>query len=137
MALNDLSFDGIKKAIYENGLVLLGVHVGNEWWTAPNGNSSWQEADILPLRPPKVRISGHAILAYGYDENYIYFRNSFGSTWGREGDGYFGANYASQVYEGWIFKDLAPEVVAEMKRKIGILQKILEIYKKIFELKGR
>jgi hypothetical protein len=91
--LSDTSFDGLKRAIYQNKAVILGIRVGSEFWTAPNGTISWDEADILPLRTPKVIVSGHYITAHSYDENYIYFANSFGPTWGRNGHGYFGKDY--------------------------------------------
>jgi len=138
VSVTDLSIAGLKQAIYQNKVVLLGVNVGNEWWTAANGTTSWAAADILPLRPPASVVSGHAILAYGYDENYIYFRNSWSAEWGQNGNGYFGANYIPFVREAWTFMDLAPEVVAQLKQKISILTQIVALYTKILSLiKGR
>ncbi|HKF48328.1 MAG TPA: C1 family peptidase [Terracidiphilus sp.] len=138
VALSDLSFAGLKQAIYQNGVVLLGVELGNEWWTAPNGSTSWAKADILPLRPPATVTSGHAVLMYGYDENYIYIRNSWSAEWGDNGNGYFGQDYIPFIQEGWTFMDLAPEVVAQLKQKADILTKIVGLYQQILSLvKGR
>lgn len=130
----DLSFHGIKQAVYQNKVLLMGIKLGSEFWTDIYGNNSWQEKDILPLRPPKVVESGHAILIYGYDANYIYFRNSFGSTWGRNGDGYFGVNYLPFVQEAWTFIDLPDQVIKDEISKLALLQKIVALYQKVIAL---
>jgi hypothetical protein len=125
--LTDLSFAAIKQAIYQNKLVLLGVKLGQEWWTATNGITSWLPADILPLRPPASIVSGHAVLAYGYDEKYIYIRNSWSTDWGQNGTGYFGIEYNPFIQEAWTFMDLAPEVVANLKTQLSLAQRILQL----------
>lgn len=91
--IQDLSFNGIKQFISDHGPAIMLFRVGNEMWTATSGTSSWLEKDILPLRPPKLIVGGHFVVLHSYDENYIYFINSFGPTWGRQGHGYFGADY--------------------------------------------
>lgn len=79
------------------GCVLL-MRVGENMYKGRNGISSWNEADILPLSPANYAMgSGHFVVAINYDENYIYFRNSWGETWGRRGDGYFGKDYLKYV----------------------------------------
>jgi len=141
--VDDLSFNGIKQAIYQNKVVLMGVKVGTEWWTDKNGNGSWQEKDILPLRPPKQIISGHAILCYGYSNNYIFFRNSFGKDWGRNGDGYFGIEYLPYVQEAWTFIDLPDETIKNLIKQKDLLQRLIELYQlliniiKGYKFKGR
>jgi hypothetical protein len=138
VSVTDLSMDGLKQAIYQNKVVLLGVKVGSEWWTAKSGVSTWNAADIFPLRPPQTVISGHAIVAYGYDANYIYLRNSWSTTWGQNGNGYFGADYIPFVQEAWTFMDLAPEVVQQLKNKISILTQLVALFTKLLSLiKGR
>ena len=91
--INDLSWYGLKQFIADHGPTILLVRVGNEWWTDKKGRGSWQEKDILPLRIPNPAISGHFVVAHSFDEEYIYFINSFGETWGRKGHGYFGKEY--------------------------------------------
>lgn len=93
------SFDDIKRAIYHHKAVVLLLRVGAEWWTDKNGNNSWQEKDILPLRTNVAITSGHFVTAYGYDKNYVYFYNHWSNQWGRNGIGYFGADYVSRVIE--------------------------------------
>ena len=97
--LNDLSWDGLRQAIYQNKGVLLLVEIGAEWWTAKNGQTSWAEADILPLRAPMAPVGGHFIVAHSYDENYIYFENHWSTAWGRQGHGYFDQSYLPFVRE--------------------------------------
>lgn len=97
--LNTITLDSIKQAIYKNGVVGLLVEVGREWWTNTKGQPDWSEQGILPLRPPQSVVSGHFITAYGYDENYIYFINHWSTAWGRNGIGYFGADYIHAVLE--------------------------------------
>lgn len=133
--IDDMSFDGIKQAIYQNGVVLLGIKVGSEMWTATNGIRSWQEQDILPLRTPVNIVGGHAVLAYGYDENYIYFRNSFSDKWGRGGDGYFSKNYMPFVYEGWTFVDLSEDVVKNLLKQRSLLQRLIALWKELKSIK--
>ncbi len=89
----DRTFNGLKQFISDNGPCIVLLRVGNEWWTDTQGNASWAEKDILPLRVPKPVVSGHFVVAHSYDENFVYFLNSFGATWGRYGHGYFGADY--------------------------------------------
>ena len=88
------SFDDIKRRIYEHKAIIMLIRVGSEFWTP-----SWSEADILPLRPPQSVVGGHFVVAHSYDKDRIYFRNSWGDTWGRKGDGYFERNYVPYVVE--------------------------------------
>lgn len=94
--INDLSFDGLKQFITDHGPTIVLMRVSARFWTAANGRISWSEKDILPLAPASARfpiVSGHFVVAHSFDEENIYFINSFGETWGRKGHGYFGADY--------------------------------------------
>lgn len=128
--ITDLSFNGIKQFISDHGPSIIMLRVGQEWWTAPNGTDSWLEKDILPIRPPMAVIDGHFVIVHSYDEQYIYFLNSWGDTWGRNGHGYFGANYMPFVNDvGALFalsfsKDLYQGMTdADVKRLQVILNK--------------
>lgn len=105
--LSDVSFNGIKQFISDHGPCILLIQVGPEFWTAPNGQSSWQEKDILPLRYPPSVVSGHFIVAHSYDEKYIYFLNCWSDGWGRKGHGYFALNYMPRVLEAGTLFPLA------------------------------
>lgn len=127
--LNDHSFSGIKQAIKDNGAVLILMKIGEPFWTTLNGQSSWLEKDILPLRPPHPVVSGHFAVAHSYDEQYIYFANSFGPTWGRKGHGYFGANYMPYVLEAGFMRNQpasAPTPV-QQAQAIAVVQEGLTI----------
>lgn len=91
--IQDRTFKGIKQFINDHGPSIVLLRLGKEWWTAPNGVNSWQEADIMPIRPPQVIISGHFVLAHSYDEKRIYFLNSWSQDWARGGHGYFEEDY--------------------------------------------
>lgn len=93
------TFEQLKSLIYQNKIVIALIQVGDTFWTAPNGQTSWTEADICPIRPPASIVSGHFIVFHSYDANYIYFANSFGPTWGRKGHGYIGPHYPPYIVE--------------------------------------
>lgn len=95
--ITDLTFNGLKQFIADHGPTIILLRVGKEWWSAPNGTASWDEKDILPLRPPAVVVSGHFVVCHSYDENYIYFVNHWSDAWGRKGHGYFGKNYMPHI----------------------------------------
>ncbi len=126
---NNPSLSQIKQAIYKNKGVLLLMRVGDEFWTAKNGKTSWLEKDILPLRPPTTGLSGHFVMAHSYDANYIYFVNSFSKDWGRKGHGYFGQNYVPYVLEMGTAADISDLIVPNLKQQISLAQKIVDLLK--------
>jgi Putative peptidoglycan binding domain len=83
----------IRQAIYQNKVVAALVDCGDGWWTP-----SWKESDILPLKLGN-KVGGHFVALHSYDEQYIYFRNSWSSAWGRNGDGYFDISYLPHIHE--------------------------------------
>jgi hypothetical protein len=91
-------WDALRQAIYQNKAVIARVQCGDGWWKAKNGQNSWAEADIMPLRLGNYT-SGHFICLIGYDQTYIYFRNSWSAGWARGGDGYFDRSYLPSVME--------------------------------------
>lgn len=121
------TFQQIKQNIYDHGAALLLIRIGDEFWTAPNGVSSWAEKDILPLRHPKTVVSAHFIVAHSYDENYVYFANSFGATWGRKGHGYFGPGYMPWIVEA----GTGPEITAPNLVIPTVSQQVTEAVKQI------
>lgn len=129
--LSDLSSNGLKHAIYQNGIVIVGMHICASWWTSVKGVISWLAADILPLRPcsnPKDSTnSNHAHDLYGYDPYYIYNDNSFGLTWGNNGNGYFAANDVPYIYEAVTLLFLSSEQIAEQKKASDIVNTIQSV----------
>lgn len=118
-----LDADSLKAAIDEYSAITMCLQIGNEWWTAANGATSWEEKDVLPVRPPKSVVSGHQIAIYGYDETQFYFANSFGSAWGDNGYGWLDiAAYQPYFKEAWGITELTPDVVATLKQAAQQLQ---------------
>jgi hypothetical protein len=67
----------IKAAILDLGPIVLSTPWYRSWFR-PTGDG------ILPA--PDVKVGGHAIVAYGWDNRGIRLRNSWGSGWGIGGD---------------------------------------------------
>lgn len=100
--LSDLSFSGLNAAIYQNGIVITGMEISDQWYTAPNGATSWAADDILPLRPSNPQnpiISGHCVDLYAYDSLQHYILNWWSAQWGYNGRGWYRLNEAPAVYE--------------------------------------
>jgi hypothetical protein len=95
---NSPTWEAIRQAIYQNKVVIALVKCGDGWYTALNGEQSWRERDVLPLRLGNY-VDGHFIVLWGYDDKYIYFRNSWSSGWGKLGDGYFDVTYLPNIIE--------------------------------------
>lgn len=83
------SVDSIKHAILSNGGVMLAVKVYDS-----TINDFWDGSGRLE--------GGHAITALGFDEKYLYFKNSWGETYGKNGRWKFPLKKInSKLYEAW------------------------------------
>lgn len=132
--LQDLSVNGLKNAIYQNGLVVVGALINQNWWTDVRGNVTWDKGAILPIRPPKTKdpkvdttLSGHCFVLFGYDDQYIYFVNSFSSEWGDKGIGYFAVDEVPFIYEAAPIVDLTAEQIAALKQSSDALQQAEQV----------
>lgn len=130
--VTDLTQAGLQSAIYQNGLVLIGIDIDNAWWTSKTGETSWAKSDILPIRPPTgtaitdTTYSRHIVALYGYDEQYFYFVNWWSNQWASDlvngnlgtdgGFGYFGINDLPSIYEAATLVDITPEQIAALKQ---------------------
>jgi len=85
--VDDISFKGLKSAIYQNGVILAGFS---------GDNAGWQTAR---LKPPVKAQWGHAIALIGFNKDYIIFQNSWSEIWGEKGIGYIPKNYLP--FESW------------------------------------
>jgi len=88
-SVDNLTFEGLKSAIYQNGVILAGF---------TGSNQGWQSAYI---RPPQRGEStwGHAVSLIGWNKDYIIGQNSWGENWGDEGLFYLPQNYLP--FETW------------------------------------
>lgn len=93
----------LKQCISSHKAVLMLLAVGNEFYVAKDGTTTWDGGKILPLDPSRVISSHHFVLAFEdqdhYDPDLIYFYNEWSDTWGLKGLGYFDQNYLSRVLE--------------------------------------
>ena len=132
VALDTITMNSLKQAIYQNKIVLLGMYVGESFWTDKYGNVSWKASDLFPLRSPEPIVSGHAVVAIGYDKDNIYFKNSFGPTWGNNGVGHFNSSYLPYVYEAWTVMDLPDEVIKQLKQaQLSLIEKLKLLISKL------
>jgi hypothetical protein len=128
--LSNISAAGLKNAIYQNGLVIIGLHIDQNWWTSPSGETSWAPTDILPLRPPaadSTTKSGHCVVLYGYDETYFYLVNWWSNEWGNKGYGYFGVNDIPTIWEAATIVDLTPPQIAAVKQAQSDVQQVQNV----------
>ena len=120
------TFQSIKDAIYNDGDVILEVEVDEEWYTGPDGITSWAADKILPLRPPKNVIDGHFIEATQFDAENIYGPNSWSEAWGNNGWYQMQANYMPFVVDGLVFKKIPPSAKQALTvQQISLAQQII------------
>ncbi len=131
------SMEQIKQAIFQHKVVIAAVDCGDGWWTAADGTPSWLEKDVLPLRLGNLK-DGHFILLYGYDQNYVYFRNSWSAKWGRNGDGYFDQSYIPHVHDigTGVMKIVppAPDTTQHQQRVISLYAEVVVLLERILAL---
>ncbi len=119
--------DLLKQAIYQNGLVAITISVGNF-------NN--------PIK--KGSIGLHRVVAYGYDGDRFFFRNSWGNTWGDNGNGYFDWN-DQELQDLMVFTDVPNTIIEEAKKKykyfsdkevIGLKPELVQLLDKAREIAG-
>lgn len=133
LMLTDLSWNGLQSAIAKYGAVIVEAQVGEEWYTAADGQTSWTAADILPIRPPKEVIDAHFFVLGGkYDANSITFANSWSTEWGENGFGYLGQNYLPYIKNAMVLYKMPPSVQTVVNHptltqteKLSIIQQII------------
>ena len=95
--------EGLKQAIYQNGLVAITISVGN-----------------YGTRIRKGSLGLHRVVAYGYDGDKFYFRNSWGNNWGLNGDGYFYWN-DQELSDLMVFTDI-PDEILKLNKELPTLR---------------
>ena len=119
--VDELTFEGLKKAIFVNGMVIAGF---------TGSNAGWQSAYI---RPPKLgeSIWGHAISLIGYNKDYIVGQNSWGTNWGDKGLFYVPKDYLP--FEAWAILTDRP---SEFLMPSGLEGWVAESYLRKIFIKG-
>jgi hypothetical protein len=79
----------IRTLIMQHGGVALTFRVGNSLWTDKNGNVTYAQAAIDPVRPPTSpadAVNGHELLGNGFDASVESFLNEWGPNWANNGE---------------------------------------------------
>ena len=87
--IDDMSFEGIKKALALYGHALVGYR---------GSNIGWANEEVRPPRAGE-KLWSHAVTLFGYDDNYIYGQNSWGQY--KHKNGIFKAPSNYLPFEGW------------------------------------
>lgn len=122
-AFADITEAGLKAAIQfagENkGGVFMCSEIDKNWWTAPNGVSSWAEKDILPLRVPNdpATLGGHETMPYAFDDSFakhtFFGFNSWSDAWGQKGNYYASIqDWLPHITQIIVFFDVASDYTA-------------------------
>lgn len=92
--------ESLKQAIYQNQTPVL---IGMNWFSSYNITP---QDGHLPL--PSGNQSGHAIICVGWENNKLYFKNSWGLTYGNQGYFYIPFNEFDKhdIWDVWILLDL-------------------------------
>jgi hypothetical protein len=107
-----LDFQTTRQAIYLYGVTSMLFSVGDTLYTSPDGNISWADKDIDPLRPPKTVTSGHQMSPKGWtDDTYNKLRNEWSAAWADNGDiRYDPKAWSPFVFEQWAVAEIPPNV---------------------------
>lgn len=119
--------DSLKQAIMQGNGVIARVVMSKNWWTDKNGNVTWNEQALMPMRPSDEQspaTGGHAVWLYGFDGDRFWGRNSWSEGWGAKGDFYFDWNtYSKDLTEAWTSLDIDNQKIEEI-RKLPLPQPI-------------
>ena len=131
--------DSLARAINESKAgILVRFDVGQEWWTASNGQLSWDKKDIEPLRKPKVVISGHAVTQSNFDGGSFRIANTWGPEWSDNGTAYHLLTDYRPTEAFVVFYDELPKEIEEQilnkEQKLDIKKKITSLFDIIIEL---
>lgn len=97
----------MRQAIFFYGAISVLYRVGEELWVP-----SWQPKDVDPLRTPKAIVSGHQMTPNGWsDEKLNILRNSWGATWGTNGETHYDPTAWNQyTIEAWAVAELPEDL---------------------------
>jgi|SRR3989344_1186729 len=87
--VDDMSFEGLKKAIFLYGSILVGFRGSNEGW----------QSEFIRAPKPGETMWQHAVALVGYEKDYIVGQNSWGKEWGNQGQFKIDKNYLP--FEAW------------------------------------
>ncbi len=108
--VDDISFEGLKKALSVYHFLIAGFNGSNEGWRKE------------VIRPPKEgeNLFGHAVALVGYDENHIIGQNSWGDFHWVHGNsgGFFKTTKDYLPFEAWAVLLDAPNEIKTLQDKL-------------------
>lgn len=111
-----LTREAIRNAIKTYGAVGLVFQIGQEYWTSINGVISWAQADIDPVRPPGVVVSGHAVTGSGWNEDLEHLVNHWSFAWAQNGESDWIFNeWESYLVEAWAIAEVPGPILATVQ----------------------
>lgn len=111
----------VKQAIAQKGVLNITVLVG--------------QFGTSPVKPQPAQ-GAHRVLVYGYedannntkDDTKIYFRNSWGSSWDVEGDGWFWwSEFENSIYDMMVYTDMPNTIIDYVKKQQYKFTRVLHI----------
>lgn len=110
--------EDIKRAIFNNGVVGVSLPVDRRAWNRKTG---------IVGKPNLENLAGrHYVMAYGYDGHKIFFRNSWGETWGDQGNGSFDfRDYEGLARDVIAVTDIPQALIEKAKAKPYVFTKTL------------
>lgn len=110
----------IKRALLNNGVVGVSLPVDRDAWDRATGKVSEPDPDQFEGR--------HYVMLYGFDGHKFYFKNSWGSSWGNNGNGYFDfRDYGEYIRDIVAITDIPQKLIEEAKAKKYIFTATLRI----------
>lgn len=106
-----------RAAIYLYGAVTALFEIGDEFYTAASGQTSWADSDIDPLRTPASIIGGHQIAPNGWtDPTFNTVRNEWSEAWANKGENrYDPAAWQKYIVEQWAVAEIPTDATSFMK----------------------
>lgn len=105
--------------IGQDGVAIL-IQVGEEFWTAKDGRTSWAASDLLPIRKCVNAVSGHLITVTRVQVEQetgrlkVHFRNHWSKFWADNDNGWF---YYDEhpILEAWMPSEIPDPLLAIIK----------------------
>ena len=110
----------IKAAILDLGPVIISTPWYRSWFTPTRDGI---------LRTPDVKVGGHAIVAYGWDNRGIRLRNSWGTDWGIGGDCWMPTVDLARVVGVWKAVDQVVHPIPWVKTVVVTASPVLRLRK--------
>lgn len=105
-----------REAIYLYGAVTSLFEIGAEFYTAPNGQTSWADKDIDPLRIPAQIVSGHQLTDNGFVPVLNNAHNHWSQAWANNGEAkYDPVAWAPYILERWAVAEIPKDIIDYLK----------------------